>query len=152
MGVKEVQLNLGNPPKEKCQICKKTEKKGEPYDKFFTEEERRELFAMAVDNPSLSSMFPPEGAKYLATVDGDVTKARRKNWKDKRHKSDAKPGVEYHHPHALGAGGCPIHQDPFVEKAPVDQAEKDKIDKLDKEIQDIVDGAVERARAQGRAG
>jgi len=148
MALKERQLDLG-PSKDKCLICKETEKKGESYEDFFTEDERRELDAIAVDYPSYMAMLPPMTGKFFATSGADATATRRKDWHQKKHnkRNKNKTRGEFHHPRPIGAGGCPLHQDPFVEKAPDDANDAKRQEEADTAVQKIVDGAINRARA-----
>lgn len=146
MAIREMQIPIGRTDPDKCQICKATERNGESYDKFFNDEEKKELEEIGKAHPDLASMLPPKGKKYMDTPK-DKVDARRAEYRKRKKQAEVKG--EYHHTHPLAVGGCPIHQDPFVEKAPADDAEKQHLDAVDDKINKVVEKARQRNRAGG---
>jgi hypothetical protein len=137
VAVKEVNPVLGKkgiPDEERCQFCKERDK-GKPYEEFFTDAERAQFDAIAIDYPSFVDMLPPKDALYSAVTS---TKSRREAWHDKKNKKPKTPG-EFHHPHQLQCGGCPLHQD----VVPVDETNAIQV-AVDEQITDIVKAAVAR--------
>ncbi|WP_158257796.1 hypothetical protein, partial [Haliangium sp. UPWRP_2] len=101
--------------------------------------ERAQLDAIGTANPDLAVMLPPANGIYKIRSPGD-TKAAREKYEKKKKKANMKG--EYHHPHPLKTGGCPIHQQ-LVEK-PADPVEKARVDAVDDQIKDIVNQAIAR--------
>ncbi len=132
---------------EKCPTCKKS--KGQikgadtkPYDEFFTADERAALESIAQKNPDLVAMLPPKDGQFAVIKPADNKKARARYEKAK--KSAGMKG-EYHHPHPLKVGGCPIHQD--LVQIPDKDPEKSRVQSVDDEIKEIVNRAIERNRS-----
>lgn len=137
----------GVPEEDRCPICRSTNKDGEPYEEFFTPAEQAALDAIGAANPNLIAMLPPKDARFLATKNGPATDSRRDQWhkkKTKEKKTNPDAAGEFHHPHPIGAGGCPFHQK--VVKKPADPAEKAVVDSVDEQVKNIVDGAIIRKR------
>ena len=145
MATKESNPLIGKPTvteEDNCQICRTSNQNGQSYEQFFNEDERKQLKKIADDNPDLVVMLPPVDGKYLPPKNSKATKARREQWHKKKTKNNIEG--EYHHPHPIGAGGCPFHQD--VIKKPTDQAGADKFEAMDQQVSNIVDNAINRAR------
>jgi hypothetical protein len=128
---------------ETCPNCKKasgrTKSDDKTYDEFFSEEERAELDAIAAANPDLTAMLPPKGGRYSIRSPRD-NKAARDRFESKKKKAGMKG--EYHHPHPIKTGGCPIHQE-LVEK-PSAGPDKARVDAVDNQIKDVVNKAIAR--------
>jgi len=121
---------------ESCPNCKKAsganKSDAKPYDEFFTEDERKELDAIAAANPDLAAMLPPKNARYAVRSKPHNDSARQQFEKKKK---KAKMKGEYHHPHPIKSGGCPIHQT-LVEK-PDEEPEKTRVDAVDEQINQV---------------
>lgn len=126
-----------------CPTCKtaqgKTKSDAKPYDDFFSDSEKAELDAIAAANPDLTAMLPPKSGRYKVRSKPSNKKARQDYEKAK--KAAGMKG-EYHHPHPIKTGGCPVHQT-LVEK-PDTQPEKGRVDKVDDQIKDVVNRAIAR--------
>jgi hypothetical protein len=141
----------GIPAQENCQTCRRTEKNGVPYNEFFTEEERRRLDEIGQNNPDLVALLPPKDGKYYPTAGPEQTERLRDQFHTKRarlKKDKVIGGGEIHHPRAIAAGGCPFHQQ--LLELPTDPAAYERAKQVDKQIQEIVDGAINRHRAQAK--
>jgi hypothetical protein len=129
---------------DKCPTCKKARgeqqtDKTKSYDEFFSYSERAELDQIAADNPDLTAMLPPKNGRFtvLSKRNRDGAYERyEKAKKNKRMKGD------YHHPHPLKTGGCPIHQE--LVKKPDQEPDKSRVDAVDTKIQNVVNKAIER--------
>lgn len=128
---------------ETCPNCKAAQGRnnsdGEKYEDFFSTLERTELDAIAANNLDLVAMLPPKNGVYKVRSSRD-TRAAREKYEKKKKKAGMKG--EYHHPHPLKIGGCPIHQQ-LVEK-PVDPVDKARVDAVDNQINDVVNQAIAR--------
>lgn len=147
--IQEVSLTVVSGSAETCPTCKaasgETKSDAKPYDEFFSESERAELDAIGAANPDLVSMLPPSGGRFSVKSGAKAKAARDRFEKAKKASgmagSPSKPR-EFHHPHPIKAGGCPIHQK-LVEK-PDEQPEKSRVDAVDNQIQDVVNRAIAR--------
>jgi hypothetical protein len=128
---------------EKCPTCKvargQTRSDAEPYDTFFSDTEKAELNAIAAANPDLVAMLPPKGGHFQVRAS---SKDSYLQFVAKKKKNKMKG--EYHHPHTLKTGGCPVHQ--VLVLKPDVEAEKSRVDAVDKEIQGVVNRAQNRPR------
>lgn len=131
----------GSP--EKCPTCKKSKGKaksdGKLYDEFFNQKERDTFDAIAAKHPDLAVMLPPKDGVFSVPSTRDNKKRREKFESNKK-----KAGIngEFHHPHSIKTGGCPIHQE-LVEK-PDQEPEKTRVNDVDDEINDIHNTAISR--------
>jgi hypothetical protein len=112
------------------------------YDDFFSESERAELDAIAAANPDLAALLPPRGARYKV-VPKPKNDSNRKRF-EKAKKAKGLKG-EYHHPHPIKTGGCPIHQE--VLKKPDTEPDKSRVDAVDDQINTVVNKAIARHSA-----
>ncbi|NTX11907.1 DUF4150 domain-containing protein [Myxococcus sp. CA056] len=133
--------DVGAP--EKCPNCKvssgKTKSDAKPYEEFFSADERAELDKISLANPDLVAMLPPKNGRFKVRSERDKRDARDK-YEKKKKKAEMKG--EYHHPHPIKAGGCPIHQDLVLK--PDKEPEKSQVDAVDTQIQDVVNRAISR--------
>ncbi|HYO68461.1 MAG TPA: PAAR-like domain-containing protein [Archangium sp.] len=133
--------DVGDP--EKCPNCKATTGKnksdGKPYDEFFSETERAELDKIGQENPDLVAMLPPKGSWFKIRSEYDTKRARRDQYEKKK-----KAGMkgEYHHPHPIKVGGCPIHQELVLK--PDKEPEMSRVQAVDDQINAVVNRAIER--------
>lgn len=133
--------DVGDP--EKCPNCKvasgKTKSERKTYDEFFSAEERAELDAIAAEHPDLVAMLPPKDGRFKVRSPSENRAARTAFEKRKK---EAKMKGEFHHPHPIKSGGCPIHQT-LVEK-PDEEPGKKRVNDVDERIKAIVNKANER--------
>lgn len=133
--------DVGSP--ESCPNCKKasgkTKSDDKTYDAFFSEQERAEFDAIAAANPDLTAMLPPRTGRFQVRSPRD-NKAARDRYEAKKKKAGMKG--EYHHPHPIKVGGCPIHQELVVK--PDKEPDKSRVDAVDKQINDVIVQAIAR--------
>lgn len=123
---------------EKCPTCKTADgrtksEKTKSYDEFFDESERAQLDALMAANPDMAAMFPPRNGQF------QMKSARKGRASFEKLKKAKGAKGTYHHPHPIGAGGCPVHQE--LVKKPDDPAEAKRFDDLDAKVQGIVNTA-----------
>jgi hypothetical protein len=129
---------------EKCPRCKISTGKtksadAKPYDEFFSEAEMAELDKLGQANPDLVAMLPPKGGRFKVLSQRD-TRDNRDKYEQKKKKAGMKG--EYHHPHPIKVGGCPIHQELVLK--PDEEPEKSRVDAVDDQINDVVNRAIAR--------
>jgi hypothetical protein len=127
---------------EECDVCNpakgsRADVERKSYDEFFSKEEREAFDKLAAENPELAPMLPPKDGRFIRTNQAQV-KPRRKRYKKQ------KPPGEFHHPHSLKTGGCPIHQVVF-KKPDRDTEEGKKVQDFDDKINEITQKAIDRA-------
>ncbi|NMO16613.1 DUF4150 domain-containing protein [Pyxidicoccus fallax] len=131
----------GNP--ETCPNCKravgKNKSDAKPYDEFFSEAERADLDKIGQSNPDLVAMLPPKSGRFKVIPKLDNKKLREK-YEQKKKKAGMKG--EYHHPHPIKVGGCPLHQELVLK--PDKEPEKSRVDAVDDQIKDVVNRAIAR--------